>query len=734
MFILGLCAFALIMTMTSGERDMEQTDRLLNRSYQTIVHIEQISTKVETILSVQRGYLLSQEQHFLDKYQEQKERLSDLLAELAVLVDGYPDQESRLDEMRNYITEFTTRLEERKEDATLEGIVRTLDDVSIVNSLRADIRRLNTAMLDVEYQHLNQQFQNLDQIKDQYYKTLIVGIFFASILLVLLNAFLLNAQRKRTRAETSLKGVEERFALAVEGTQDGIFDWDFATGEVYYSKRFFAMLGEDRDGYTGTKEDSQERIHEDDLQSVLQHMREYLAGKEPSFTHEFRMKHASGRWIWVQCRAKAIYDKSGRAIRMVGAYTDITPIVQSKEKLEVEKRRALEANEAKSQFLAHMSHEIRTPLTAISGIAEILDKQKDTLSEKNQKLIKTLNNSTTSLKDLVNDVLDFSKIEREEIELEQATIDLEALFEQTISMMSVKAQEKGISFVFDYEAVKGLPFTGDVHRLRQILVNLIGNAIKFTEEGGVTIHASFDERAGDSYLRVDVADTGIGVAPENFDVIFDRFKQADSSVSRKFGGTGLGLPISRKLAVLMGGDIFLTSEFGKGSTFTLSLPGGGKAVAPETKTNNNPQELEDLDKELQSLSVGKKVLIVEDYHGNVVLISHMLEELGIYYDVAENGQEAVNFWNDCDYDLILMDIQMPIMDGITATHTIREQESENSKRAYTPIIGMSAHALSGDDKKGIKAGMDTYLTKPIIEIEFKRALAKHIDSEKRAAA
>lgn len=719
------------MTMTSGERNMEQTDRLLNQSYQIIVYIEEVSTKVETILSIQRGYLLSQEQSFLDEYQEQKQKLSDLVAELSLLVDGRPDQESRLDEMRIYITEFTQRLEERTKDLSPEAIATALDDVSFVNSLRADIRRLNSAMLNAEYQRLNQQFQNLDQIKNQYYETLVVGIFFASILLVLLNAFLLNAQRKRSRAETSLKGTEERFTLAVEGTQDGIFDWNLETGEIYYSKRFFAMLGETKEGFTGTKKDAEERIHADDLHTVQEHMREYLAGKQDSFIHEFRMRHTASRWIWVQCRAKAIYNESGRATRMVGAYTDITPIIQSKEKLEMEKRRAQEANEAKSQFLAHMSHEIRTPLTAISGIAEILDKQKDAFSDKHKKLIKTLINSTTSLKDLVNGVLDFSKIEREEIELEQSPIDLETLFEHTISMMSVKAQEKGISFVFDYDAVKGHPFTGDQHRLRQILVNLIGNAIKFTEEGGVTIHASFDERAGDAYLRVDVTDTGIGITPENFDVIFDRFKQADSSVSRKFGGTGLGLPISRKLAVLMGGDIFLNSEIGKGSTFTLSIPGGKKDFRP-AKEPCTPYEQEEMDKNLNAISEGKQILLVEDYPGNVILLSHILDEFNFGYDVAVNGQEAVEFWRKHHYDLILMDIQMPVMDGITATQTIRAEEVD--KGYYTPIIGMSAHALSGDESKGIQAGMDAYLTKPIVDIEFKRTILKFIKPEEKAAA
>ena len=199
------------------------------------------------------------------------------------------------------------------------------------------------------------------------------------------------------------------------------------------------------------------------------------------------MKHQSGRWIWVKSRAKAIRDKNGKAIRMVGANTDITVLKKEQTKLELEKNIAEEQNQAKSEFLAHMSHEIRTPLTAITGVGEILLKQKDQFNEKQTKLIKTLNSSANILKELINDILDFSKIEDGEIELDEQAFRLDAVFEETISMMSLKANEKGVSFVFDYNAIKDEQFYGDASRFRQILVNLVGNAIKFTDDGGVTV-------------------------------------------------------------------------------------------------------------------------------------------------------------------------------------------------------------------------------------------------------
>ena len=332
---------------------------------------------------------------------------------------------------------------------------------------------------------------------------------------------------------------------------------------------------------------------------------------------------------------------------------------------------------------------------------------------------------------MIDDVLDFSKIESGELELEEASFALDDMFEEIISMMSMRAAEKGISFVLDYNDIKGTGFYGDSKRLRQIIVNLITNAIKFTDQGGVTIKAAFEDRDDTSFLRVDVSDTGIGIEPENFDLVFERFKQADSSVSRKYGGTGLGLPISRSLARLMGGDIFLSSEAGKGSTFSMLI--SAHTIEKEDEKQPKREKINKLnDKIRMSLHNEHKILIVEDYDGNVVVLSYMLEELGIHYDVAVTGKEAVNQWKDNYYDIILMDIQMPEMDGFTATKNIRKLEKQG-KIAHTPIIGMTAHALIGDKDKCIEAGMDAYLPKPIVEADLKKEILKYLKKEKKAA-
>ncbi|MBI1301927.1 MAG: response regulator [Alphaproteobacteria bacterium] len=725
------CAGTLSYVLVSGDQELEKSDDLVFRTHEVITKAEQLSRLIESMLAAQRGYLLTADKTFLEKYETQKADVSNHMADLSELTIDNQSQQSRLNEVRNYFTDFSTQLEERTKYVLESEDLTKLQDVEIVNALKENIIRINTAILDEEYELLNQRISALNEKKDQYFNTLLISVFAGTVLLLLLNAFLLNTQRKQRRAEESLKDTEDRFVLAVEGTEDGIFDWDIKNGKVFYSGRFFEMLGYDRAAFTGSVEDSKELVHPDDIEGLWSCVEQYLKGELSEYRQEFRMKHSSGRWIWIQSRAKALYDKSGNAYRMVGAHTDITHMKKAQHKLKAEKKEAEEANRAKSEFLAHMSHEIRTPLTAINGIAEIFEKNNDNFNDKQKHLVSTLASSTASLKDLINDILDFSKIESGELELDEHGFNLDEVFQSVISMMSLKASEKGISFVFDYNDLKSFGFFGDDKRMRQILVNLINNAIKFTDHGGVTVKAEIEERDGNDFLSIEVTDTGIGIAPENFDLVFERFKQADSSVSRKYGGSGLGLPISRSLARLMGGDIFLHSETDKGSTFTLLLPMKYADREENIQSTNDNSKLND---KIRSVLTGEnKILVVEDYQGNVVVLSYILEEIDAAFDVAKTGAEALKLWNKNHYDIVLMDIQMPEMDGFTATKEIRRIE-EQKKLERTPVIGMTAHALVGDKDKCIEAGMDSYLPKPIVEADLKREILKYLKQQNKKAA
>jgi signal transduction histidine kinase/CheY-like chemotaxis protein len=429
---------------------------------------------------------------------------------------------------------------------------------------------------------------------------------------------------------------------------------------------------------------------------------------------------------------RPFFDTDGTPLRVVGSTSDITFLKEYQENLRTEKQAAEKASRAKSDFLAHMSHEIRTPLTAISGIAEIFDRHQSNLDDKQRQLIKTLYMSTASLKDIVNDVLDFSKIESGELELKLEDFYLIELFEQVISIMAVNAREKGLNFSLDYRDVRDMVFAGDRQRLRQVLINLIGNAVKFTEKGSIVVTVSREDIEENSYLKIRIADTGIGIAAENHEIIFERFKQADSSVSRKYQGTGLGLPISSRLVQLMGGTISLESDIGKGAIFTVLLPIHQVGAVPEDGSDQIiNKKLSDRIK--STISGEDRLLVVEDYEGNIVVLTYILDELGYDYDLARTGLEALNLWKERHYDIVLMDIQMPEMDGLTATANIRAIEREKALDPTT-IIGMTAHALVGDKDKCIEAGMDAYLSKPIAETELKSLILDYLKRKHSKAA
>ncbi len=728
--LLVSCSSVLIFSVVKGDKSLAKTDDLVIETQEVITQSERLSFLIEGMLSAQRGYLITGNEEFVEEYENKKAEVSERIASLSELIAENPSQMSRLAELRDYFTEFSKKLEERAN--VFEPVIEKeiLFDVQSLDNLKNNIMRINNMMLKETYEKLHGRFKLLGERKKQYLKTLLFSVGIGTILLLIFNGYLLLVQRSKGHIAASLKEAEERLSIAIDGSDDGIFDWDIKNNVVFFSRQFFDMIGEKFDPAVSSINYLKQRIHEDDLEKAWSYIEQYLDGGLSEYRQSFRMKHESGRWVWVQSRGKALFGADNKATRIVCIHTDITHTVKAQERLKAEKMEAEDANRAKSEFLAHMSHEIRTPLTAINGIVEIFERTKDSFNEKQQSLIGTLKSSTSSLIDLINDILDFSKIESGELELDEHGFSLDEVFENVISMMALKASEKGISFVFDYSALKGQDFYGDVKRIRQILVNLINNAIKFTDDGGVKINAELEDREGNSFLRINVSDTGIGIDPEDFDLVFQRFKQADSSVSRKYGGTGLGLPISKNLANLMGGDIFLSSQPGKGSTFSLLLPLKIEVQSASTEKQDK-SALKINDKIRSALSNDNKILVVEDYEGNVVLLSYMFDELDVVYDVARNGADAVDMWKKNHYDVVLMDIQMPVMDGFSATKHIRDFEAANNIER-TPIIGMTAHALVGDKDKCIESGMDSYLPKPLVEADLKREILKYVKAKKAA--
>jgi len=360
-------------------------------------------------------------------------------------------------------------------------------------------------------------------------------------------------------------------------------------------------------------------------------------------------------------------------------------------------------------------------MSAIIGLTNILLTTR--LDDKQKQYVGVLQTSADGLMVLINDLLDIDKIEAEVIELEEAPFNLTSLLERVISVMSVRAKEKGIKLDVRYEAGLYKTFIGDSGRIRQILLNLVGNAVKFTDQGNVSVFlANGGGGNGKKHLTISVTDTGIGIPENKISDIFGKFIQADPSITRRYGGTGLGLAISKSLAEQMGGSITVTSVVGHGSTFVLHLS------LPVAETENSKPSYQEntiyLDTHKNSMQL--PILLVEDYEPNILVATVMLKNFGYRYEVARNGQEAVDKFSPGKYSLILLDVQMPFMDGYETTRHIRGFEQAKKGVSRVPIIAMTAHALKGDREKCIAAGMNDYIPKPFNPHQLQAALIKHI--------
>jgi PAS domain S-box-containing protein len=412
---------------------------------------------------------------------------------------------------------------------------------------------------------------------------------------------------------------------------------------------------------------------------------------------------------WMSLEIDPVFSDDKKLTNFIATQTNISERKAYESELRRAKDESESANRAKTQFLANMSHEIRTPLNGILGFTELLRRTGgETTDTERQEYLEAIGGSGRHLATLINDILDISKIESGFMQVERLPCSPHALISEISSVLRVAAREKDINL--DYRWESGIPefIYSDPHRIKQLLLNLIGNAIKFTEQGTVLVVASLEKKNGADMLRLEVRDTGIGIPQEKFDSIFAPFTQADSSVTRRYGGTGLGLSISKSIAEALGGQLSVTSDIGRGSVFTVVIAAGDLSDVPI-----HEKPLEDLVGDLRRQEFlghdleGLKILLVEDGDTNRKLIRATLARAGADVVTAENGKIALQLAAHKKFDLALMDMQMPVMDGYTATRILRERGFAG------PVVALTAHAMQGDRQKCEAAGCSGYLSKPI---------------------
>ncbi len=397
------------------------------------------------------------------------------------------------------------------------------------------------------------------------------------------------------------------------------------------------------------------------------------------------------------------------------------------------KEQAEEASRAKSDFLARMSHEIRTPMNAILGLTYLC--QQSTNESKQLYFLRKILSSGRGLLGIINDILDVSKIEAGKMTLQNEAFTLQELVDNLGDLCGVLAGDKNIEVLFRVDPTAFVVLQGDLLRLTQVLTNLLGNAIKFTEKGRVLLRIEETGRGTDSItLRMSVSDTGIGLTKEELARLFNPFEQADGSITRKYGGTGLGLIISQRFVRMMGGELEVRSTPGQGSTFAFSLTFPCRAVPPARSKKAASPRLADMNEDTQqalALRRGARILLVEDNEINQEVARSLMEGMGMDVTLAENGLDAVNACRAKTFDMIFMDIQMPVMDGLEAARRLRARESETGARP-TPVIAMTAHAMREDREKSLEAGMNDHITKPIYPDVLARMLIKWLKPREQA--
>jgi len=497
--------------------------------------------------------------------------------------------------------------------------------------------------------------------------------------------------QKRHIAESRKAQSDQRLIDIIESLNLGMARYDLSGSVTHAEQRFAEIFGRSPDEMIG--------MRAIDFPAVNMYAEESTNARPIQFNlensvFESPFKNAIGEVSWLLCTTAPLYDDAGEVEGGVIVVFDISARKKHEQEMREAKKAAEAGLELRKTILANVSHELRTPVNAIVGMSALLSATN--LNDQQREYLNTMRFSSDGLLVLIDDLLDVSRIEAGKVELEELEFSVRDNFSQLTKSMQVRAHEKGLSFSWKVDDSIQPYLIGDVHRLNQVVTNLIGNAIKFTPQGSVQLEITYIGETNDAQdIAFRVTDTGIGIAEERQSAVFLAFAQEDNSTTRKYGGTGLGLSISKRIVELMGSELVLRSEKNVGTTFSFTLHlKKGNLQAAEKKSFKPDLE-------------GSRILLVEDNKVNQFLANALLDSWNARVDISEDGQDAVDRMRIESYDLVLMDLQMPIMDGFEATEHIREV-----LQLKVPIIGLSANALNGERERSLEKGMDEYVSKP----------------------
>ncbi|MEO1656508.1 MAG: PAS domain S-box protein [Pseudomonadota bacterium] len=521
------------------------------------------------------------------------------------------------------------------------------------------------------------------------------------------------SERKRHEAER--ERYQKLLAHSQRLAQVGSFEWTIETDELLWSKETYAIFGLDGDEHSPTLSEYKARVHPDDRAFIDASIRRAIVDGE-AYEVSHRIVLDDGTKRVVEGRGEPVRNKKGRTTKIVGTLQDITRVAETNEALTKAKEDAEAANIAKSHFLASMSHEMRTPLNGVIGLLDLLGET--TLTGEQKEFLETAAASADALLTLLSDLLDLSRIEAGEMDIELAPMRTADFVDQSLEIVKAtyESEQPDIQVTITNEVPARIEADGA--RLRQVLTNLLSNAVKFTPNGQVRVSCDYDRF--DGILSVSVEDQGIGITPDKLSTLFDRFTQAHTGLSRRYGGAGLGLAITKQLVTLMGGTISVESEPGAGSRFRFSIP--ASSVRDREMARSLVEHARDEDRPLEGL----RILLAEDSETNALVVTRKLQARGAAVDRAINGREAINFVEARNYDIVLMDVSMPEVDGLTATRCIRDKQEASSR---LPIIALTAHALRGDKERCLAAGMTDYVAKPIAMPELIDTVLRHTGAE-----